>query len=364
MPSIPIFDSGTRERNRKRLEALAMGGPMPNYGREGRDNIGYSGVLASPQVASPQASQNPPLSIPSPNIDTPGGYGQDLRNAGVSKAYSTKLALDKNRQIQGAKNNFSNFEANGRGADAAAILGSPVLDQQRQANAASIDRYKGLTPVVNRGAVLDNTAQDIANNYAPRFAESGLASQAAETGMTTAKTASEIGTETRAQGKYGVDMQQAGPRFQMEQDRSKAEVGRFGAETSKIGAETSAIDRDYKGQIGQLQTGYKQMQEQLRASQQMIDDLRAQLGQKNGTSGLDAEIGGQTQNELTPRANPPGPMAQMPQMQQANPQQMAQMPQLQQAQGQQPNAQRAVGETVTTAKGTFKWTGTGWVSAN
>ena len=104
----------------------------------------------------------------------------------------------------------------------------------------------------------------------------------------------------------------------------KAKIGQTEAETGKIKAETNSIERDYKTRISTLEENNKQMQALINDLQQQLGIKVRQQGQQQG-GGLDSELGGVNQNQLTPQANPQ-PSVQMPQAQQANPQRMAQMP--------------------------------------
>ena len=310
--NIPTFQMGNRERQRSQQRALQFADMVP-------------GQYNTPTVAK----QQPPQIQQAPDIGTPGGLSVNLQQAGASKAYALKQALDLNRRQQGHINHQMTPQAR-TDLYAAPQAGTAFYGQQRAGNDASLDRFKQMTPKIVGGMKADNTAANIQNQFAPGIYGAQINRINAETGLTTARTASETGNETRAQGKYGVEMQQAGPRFEQEMAGEKAKTGLVGAQTKQTDAETTAIDRDYRTKIEtQAQT--------IKAMQTQLDDVLRQLGIQNRNinvnGGLDAEISGVNQNELTPQANPQQ-SAQMPAMQQANPQAMTQMPQMQRQQQQ------------------------------
>lgn len=286
------------------------------FGRRGR-----FGTVAPPQIPQfPSIDERPPRpavnrapDVPQLDIGTPGGLAQNLQAAGVSRAYAKQQALQLNRRQQGHMMHQMTPEAR-TDVLTAPMTGTPFYGQQRQMNDASLAHYQRMTPIIEQGGMLDNQMKGVQVQLAPGVINAGIDKTKAETGMTNAKTAGIQGDESRAQGKYGMEMQQAPARFEQEMAGAKAKTGLTEAQTRGEDAQTNAVDRDYKGQIQQLQTGYKQMQDQLRASQAMIDDLTRQLGQKNGT-GLEGALGepGGQQPSANPAATaPPPPPAQKP----------------------------------------------------
>lgn len=254
------------------------------------------GTVAPPQIPQfPSIDERPPRpavnrapDVPQLDIGTPGGLSQNLQAAGASRAYSLKQALQLNRQQQGALNNPGNYAANGRGAAAdyltAPFTGTPFASQQRQMNDAALQRYQGMTPLLETGQVYKNEDQRIKNQFAPGILGGQIEQAKANTGLTTARTASEIGGESRAQGKYGMEMQQAPARFDAEMAGEKAKTGLVGAQTRRADAETTAAERDYRTRI-------ESQEQTIKAMQVQMDDLLRQLGIQKRPNGSGGETG-------------------------------------------------------------------------
>ena len=235
------------------------------FGRRGR-----FGTVAPPQIPQfPNIDERPPRpavnrapDVPQLDIGTPGGLAQNLQAAGASRAYALKQALQLNRQQQGALNNPGNYAANGRGAAAdnltAPFTGTPFAGQQRQMNDASLQRYQSMTPLLETDQVYKNEDQRIRNQFAPGVINAGINRTNAETGLTTARTAGVQGDETRAQGRYGMEMQQAPARFEQEMAGAKAKTGLTEAQTRGVDAEAGAMKENYSGRIQQMEASYKQ----------------------------------------------------------------------------------------------------------
>lgn len=302
------------------------------FGRRGR-----FGTVAPPQIPQfPNIDERPSRpavnrapDVPQLDIGTPGGLAQNLQAAGVSRGYAKQQALQLNRRQQG---HMMHMAPEARtDVLTASMTGTPFYGQQRAVNDASLAHYQRMTPIIEQGAMLGNDSQRIQNQLAPGVINAGIDKTKAETGMTTARTAGIQGEEQRAQGKYGMEMQQAPARFEQEIRGGNAKIGQIEAETGKTKADTTAVDRDYKARISTLEENNAQMQALINDLQQQLGIRVRQQAQQQG-GGLDAELGGVNQNQLTPQANPQ-PSVQMPQAQQANPQRMAQMPQMQQQDG-------------------------------
>ena len=276
-----------------------------------------------------------PTESPMMDFNTPGGRAQNLRAAGVSKSYATKLALEQDRRQQGHLNNQMSPAAR-TDVLTSPMTGNPFYGQQRQHNDIANDFAGKAAPMYLRGMGLQNDAQGIANQYAPQFNQG-------EIDQTRARTRGMEGTEARQQGKFNIDQVQAPFRFAAEMGKVGAETRGIDAETGFTGAKTGSVNAETKaiqdGSAG-WQQERKSMFDRMQKMQTELDRYR-QIEMRNNQGGPQ----GNPVNEFDKVLNPDGHTD---------------------ASEQVPTdaSQRVKDKVYTTPKGKFKWTGAGWVPAN
>lgn len=254
--------------------------PQDSFDRRGR-----FGVSASPSPVSFDDVRAPDLTpyrpvkpvredndVRAPDISTPGGLSQNLQAAGVSRAYAAKQALQLNRRIQGAANNYGNFVDQGRAAEADIVLaprlgGDTMYSVNRRGAEANADFAEDV-----RAPVLDGmrARTRIDNSYADVMAPRS----AAEIAAMNAQTAAVTGAEGREQGAYNA-------KAPFMPDRERAEIGNINARSEGIAGGL--------GEVDQLRKENAALRKQLESRNNA--ESRNQPKQPEPVSAIDAQLG-------------------------------------------------------------------------
>lgn len=253
--------------------------PQDAFGRRGR-----FGASASPSpvtfddVRAPDLTPYRPVKpvrdddVRAPDISTPGGLSQNLQSAGVSRAYAAKQALQLNRRIQGAANNYGSFVDQGRAAEADIVLaprlgGDTMYSVNRRGTEANADFAEDVRAPIIGGIRADTR---IKNEYADVMAPRS----AAEIAAMNAQTAAVTGAEGREQGAYNA-------KSPFMPDREKAEIGNINARSEGIAGGL--------GEVDQLRKENAALKKQLETRTNA--ELRNQPKQPEPPSQIDAQLG-------------------------------------------------------------------------